>query len=123
MFGCPTIVIATGEPGEARPIRAELELHGHAGGDAKGKGNGEDRGPEARRPFVGLIAPAIAEGAEQGDQERQAHRQLREEVVEGDGGGELEPVNGQGMGHRSTQDSGRVKPRSSSDLQVFSRSS
>ena len=72
---------------------------------------------------VVLIATPVAERAEQDDQERQAHRQLREQVVKGDGGGELEPVNGQGRVIASTHDSGRVRPRSSSDLQVLSRSS
>ena len=41
-----------GVAGEARPVGAELELHGDAGDDAEGEVDGEDAGPEARAIVV-----------------------------------------------------------------------
>ena len=44
---------------EARPVRAELELHRDAGHDAQHEGDGEDARPEARRAvIVSLFARA-----------------------------------------------------------------
>ncbi len=73
---------AAGAPRELRPVGAELEFHGDTGDDAEEEVNRENLRPEAR----GLI-PAVIVGT-QGDelhdhhQQRQAHGELREQIVE-----------------------------------------
>ena len=83
---------AAGSPRELRPVGAELEFHGDAGDDAEQEVDGEDFRPEAR----GLV-PAVVAGA-QGDelhhhhQQRQAHGELRKQIVERDGKREVDAV-------------------------------
>jgi len=48
---------AAGETGEARPVRAELELHGNAGDHAEDKIDSENASPEA-----GGTVPLLAAG-------------------------------------------------------------
>ncbi len=86
---------AAGGAGEGGPVGAELELHGDAGDDAHGEVDAEDFDPEARGFVVVRGAGAEGDGFEDEDEEGEAHRQLREDVVEGDGEGELETVDGQ----------------------------
>ena len=77
---------------EARPVGAELEFHGDAGDHAHGEIDGEDLRPEARRAIVVLVAGAQRHGFQNHDQQRQAHGQLRKEVMKGDGESEMQPM-------------------------------
>ena len=86
---------AAGGFGEARPVGAELELHGDAGDHAHGEIDGEDFGPEAGGAVVVLVAGAQRHGLEDQDQQRQSHGELREEVVKRHGEGEVQAVNSQ----------------------------
>jgi hypothetical protein len=76
---------------EARPVGAELELHRDAGHHAHDEGDGKDARPEARRRVVALLAPDEVEGFQEHENECQAHGELGEEVMVGQGKGELQP--------------------------------
>ena len=89
-----TQVYATGGFGKLRPVGAELKFHGDAGNDAEGEADAEDFGPEAGGVVPDFIFGAEGQGFENEDQKRQAHRKLRENVVEGDGEGEVETMDG-----------------------------
>jgi len=88
---------AAGAAGELRPVGAELELHGNAGNNAEDEVDGEDLGPEAGGDVVLFLAGAEGEGFEDDDQEREAHGELREEIVVGDGEAEVDAVEGEGV--------------------------
>ena len=90
---------ASGVSREVRPVGAELELHRDAGDDADGEVDAEDADPEARGPIPPAVAGAEAESLHQDDEQGQAHRQLRKQVVEDDGEGELQPVPEERVGH------------------------
>jgi hypothetical protein len=91
---------------ERGPVRAELELHRDPGHDPDGEVHREDLRPEVRRRIVGLallgrlaqrpqppgLAAEECDGLQPGDEERQAHREDREQLVERDGQRELPPV-------------------------------
>ncbi len=73
-----------------RPVRAELELHDDAGGDADGEVEREDLGPELRRGLVEGLLRAQEPALEVDQHHTHADRQRREDVVEHDGQRELE---------------------------------
>src|SRR5581483_5398636 len=77
---------------EARPVRPELKLHRDAGDDSHREVDREDPAPEARGRIVPRLAGAQRRRLEEHDEEREPHRELREEVVKGDGEGEVEAV-------------------------------
>jgi hypothetical protein len=83
---------AAGGFGEAGPVGAELELHGDAGDDAHGEVDAEDLDPEAGGVFVEGVPGAKGQGLDHENQECQAHRELREEVVVSDGKSEVESM-------------------------------
>src|SRR5262249_9010383 len=89
----------SGVPGEARPVRAELELHGDTRDDAHGEVDAEDADPEPGRVVPPFVAAAEADGLHHDDEQSQAHRQLGEVVVVDDREGELQPVPEERVGH------------------------
>ena len=78
---------------EMRPVGAELEFHGNSGHHAQYEIDPEDFGPEAGGLVIDRIVPAQRDGLQPHDQQRQTHRQLREQIVEGDGKGKMKSVN------------------------------
>ena len=95
---------------EARPVRPELELHRDAGHDADREVDPEDADPEAGGVVPALAARAQGERLHDDDQEREAHREDREQVVEQDREGELEPVEEERIAHRvSWPESSRLR--------------
>jgi hypothetical protein len=54
--------------------------------------DGEDAAPEARRAVPCFAAGAQSHGFEHHDEQRQAHGELRKQIVEGDGECEVQPV-------------------------------
>ena len=88
-----------GVPGEAGPVRPELELERDSRHDAHGEIEREDPRPEPRDLVVPLSAVSQREGLEDDDQERQPHRELREQVVVGDRERELDPVPEKAVAH------------------------
>lgn len=82
---------------ELRPVGAELEFHRNAGHHAEQEVDGEDFRPEAR----GLI-PALLPGTQSDElhghhQQRQAHRELREQIVERDRESKVNTVQKEGV--------------------------
>ena len=85
---------------EARPVGAELELHGNAGHHAEDEVDGEDASPEAA-PRVPLGAAGLErDRLEHHDQQRQAHGELGKKIVKRDGEGKVQAVD-QLSGHES----------------------
>ena len=64
------------------PVSPKLELHRYSGNHTDGKVDREDSCPEARRLMVLLVRSLERDGLEQRDQQREPHRELREQVVE-----------------------------------------
>ena len=85
---------AAGAARELSPVGAELELHGDSGDHAEQEVHGEDPGPEAGRDIVLCVARLQRQRLQHDDEQRQAHGELGEEVVIGDGEGEVDPVKG-----------------------------
>ena len=81
-----------GELREARPVSAELKLHGNACDHAEDEVDAEDATPEARRPVPLRVAGFEGDRLEHYDQQRQAHGELGEQIVEGDGEGKVQAV-------------------------------
>ena len=77
---------------ELRPVGAELELHRDAGDDAEQEVDREDLRPEARCLVPAVIAGAQSDELHDHHQQRQAHGELREEIVVGDSEGEVDSV-------------------------------
>ena len=75
-----------------RPVRAELKLHRDARDHADHEIDGENLGPEARAAVVVVIARAQRHGLENHQQQRQPHRELREDVVERNRESELKAI-------------------------------
>ena len=98
-----------GVPGEAGPVRPELELERDARHDAHGEIEREDPRPEPRDLVVPLFADSQREDLEDDDEERQPHRELREQVVVGDRERELDA--GAREGRRSSQAPFRIPLR------------
>ena len=90
---------AAGLGGERRPVRAELKLHGNAGHDAHGEGQTEDADPETRGVVPRDVARAQADAFEHHDEQREAHRQLRKDVVKGEREAELDAMPEDRIGH------------------------
>ena len=90
---------SAGKPREARPVGAELELHGNAGDHAHDEVDAEDAAPEARRSVPNFVARAQRHRFEHDDKQSQAHGELRKQIVEGDGEGKMQPVDDLGV-HR-----------------------
>ena len=78
--------------GELRPVRAELKFQRNAGHDAKGKTQREDAGPEPGHVMKMIVGTQQIPGPQIDQQQGQAHRQLRKEIVKGGGNGKLQPV-------------------------------
>src|SRR5205823_7801978 len=97
---------ATGRAREARPIGPELELERDARHDAHGEVDREDAPPEARGAVVVRLAAPERRRLEDHDEEREPHRQRREEVVVGGREGEVDAVGGDGV-HSPTPPSRR----------------
>ena len=83
---------AAGGSGEFGPVGAELKFHGDTGDDADGEVNAENFGPEASRAIVVLVAGAKRDGFENDDEQGEAHGQLREQVMESNGKGEMQTM-------------------------------
>src|SRR5581483_8173231 len=90
---------AAGEPGKMRPVRAELEFHGDPSHHSQNKVNAENPGPEAGCVVVTAVIAANGYGLQDHDQQRQAHGELRKEVMESNGKGKVQTVNKQGAIH------------------------
>ena len=84
---------------EVRPVRPELELHRDAGDHADGEVQPEDPRPEPGRRGVALVTGPQRAPFPEHEEPRQPHRELREEIVVGDGEGELKPVPEGGVVH------------------------
>ena len=81
-----------GIAGEVGPVGAELELHRDARDDADGEVDAEDADPESRGVVPPAVSGAEADRLHDDDEQRQAHRQLREQVVEHDRERELQSM-------------------------------
>ena len=84
---------------EVRPVRPELELHRDAGDHADGEVQPEDLRPEPGRGGVALITGPERAPLPVDEEPGESHRQLRKEIVVGDGEGELKPVPQGGVVH------------------------
>src|SRR5208282_1486776 len=78
---------------ERRPVCAELELHWNARDHAEDEIDSEDAAPKARGFIVVPISSANRERLENHDQQREAHRQLRKQVMKGGRECEMDTVN------------------------------
>ena len=105
---------AAGGSGEARPVRAELEFHRDAGHDPDGEVDSENPGPEPRGTVVMIIAGAQPNGFQDYDEQRQAHRELREDVVVGNGERKMQAMNSQGILHATPPAASNHRPAWSS---------
>ena len=84
---------------ECRPVRPELELHRHTGHHAYREVETEDSDPETGGVVPPRISSPETSGLEHDDEQRQAHRELWEEIVVDDREGKLEPMPEQRIGH------------------------
>ena len=84
---------------ERRPVRAELELHGDAGHNPHGEIDAENPDPEARGVVPSRVSAPEAGGLHHDDEQRQPHRQLREQVVVDDRECELQPMPDERVAH------------------------
>src|SRR5271163_2894752 len=85
---------AAGGSGELRPVGAELKFHGDAGDDSQGEADAENFGPEAGGVIPDFVLGAEIEGFQDEDEEGEAHGELRENVMEGYGEGEMQAMDG-----------------------------
>src|SRR5579859_5634909 len=85
--------------GKLRPVRAELEFHGNSSDHTDRKIDSEDASPELRGAVVVLVARSKRFGLQVDKQEREPHRQLWKNVVEGYGERELQSVDVQRFIH------------------------
>lgn len=83
---------SAGEVRESGPVGAELKFQWNAGDDAEGKAHRKDLRPESGDLQILLIAGPQRPAPQVEQQEGEAHRQLRKEVVECGGEGELKAV-------------------------------
>ena len=88
------------KPREARPVGAELELHGNAGDHAHDEVDAEDAAPKARRAIPNFAACTESHGLDHDDEQSQAHGELWKQIVEGDGEGKMQPVDDLGAHRR-----------------------
>ena len=77
-----------------RPVRAELKFHGNPGDDAEREADAENLAPRnARQSVPDFVAGAQGDGFQDEDQQGEAHGELRENVMEGDGESEVQAMN------------------------------
>src|SRR5262249_10640636 len=91
---------------EPAPVGPELKLHRDAGDDADREVEAEQPRPEPRGVGMRRVAAAERSPLEIDDEPRQAHRQLREEIVIRDREAELQAVPEGGVAH----DCGSIQP-------------
>ena len=72
-----------------RPVRAELKFHRDAGHHADGKIDSENARPKTRGISESFITGAQMSPFEIDEKPRQPHRELRKQIVIGDGEREL----------------------------------
>ena len=111
---------AAGEAREARPVGAELELHGNAGDHAKDEVDGEDPPPEACCPVPLLAAGFECHRLEHHNQQCQSHGELGEQIVEGNGKGKVQAMD-QFSGHGDAPVSGRARGNGKTFLSAWVR--
>jgi len=87
-----------------RPVRSELKFHRNARDHAHSKVDPEDPPPKSRRAVVVLIARAQRFRLQIHKQQREAHRQLRKNVVKRDREREVQPVHVQCLSHESPRE-------------------
>ncbi|MGC3991945.1 MAG: hypothetical protein QM796_20095 [Chthoniobacteraceae bacterium] len=83
---------------KARPVRAELKFHRDAGHHPDRKVQPKDFRPEPRGLIVFFLAGPERLPFPKNEKPRQPHRELREEVMIGDGKGELDAMPERGIG-------------------------
>ena len=99
-----------------RPVRSELKFHRDARDHAHCEVDPEDPPPKSRRAVVVLIARAQRFRLQIHKQQREAHRQLRKNVVKRDREREVQPVHVQCLSHESPREApARPRGRSLSD--------
>ena len=79
-----------GEAGEGSPVSPELELQRYARNDPHDEGDREDLGPEPRGLVVYLIPVSHVDALEDENEQREPHREHREQVMVGNGERELQ---------------------------------
>jgi len=99
-----------------RPVRSELKFHRNARDHAHSKVDPEDPPPKSRCAVVVLIARAQRFRLQIHKQQREAHRQLRKNVMKRDREREVQPVHIQCLFHASPRETpARPRGRSLSD--------
>ena len=101
-------------PGASRkrgPVRAELKLHRDAGDNAQREVDSENSRPKARGAVVMFVAGSERLRLQIDKQQRQSHRQLGKDVVEGYRKRKLKTVDSNGVFHRSPLSRINRKPR------------
>src|SRR5258706_13064002 len=83
---------ASGKAGEVGPVGAELEFQWNAGDYTYDERDPEDSGPEARGLVVGFVAGTQCQSLQDHDEGREAHGELRKQIVERGGKCELQAV-------------------------------
>jgi hypothetical protein len=90
---------AAREFGKLSPIGAELEFHRDAGNHAECKVDAKDFRPETGRAVVVLVTGAESNGFENDDEQREAHGQLRKQIMERYCKSEMKTMNIQSGSH------------------------
>src|SRR5882762_427560 len=83
---------ASGEAGEVGPVGAELEFQRNACDYTCDESDAEDSCPEARGLVVGFVSGTQPQGLQHHDEGRQAHGELRKQIVERGGKCKLQAV-------------------------------
>jgi len=78
---------------EFRPVRAELKFHRNARNDTQREADSENLRPKPGSAIPFFIPVAQGDRLDDEDQQREPHRELRKNVMERDGEGELQAVN------------------------------
>jgi len=94
--------------GKCRPVCPELKLHGYSGDDAECKINSEDASPETGGTVVVFIPSPEKFGFEVNQEQREAHGELRENVMKRDRECEVEPMDPERLFHSSPSRSQRM---------------
>src|SRR5712692_1659932 len=95
---------AAGRSGKLGPVRAELEFHGNAGDNAQCETDSEYPGPKSRRAVPRFVAGLKRRSLQDENQKGEAHRELGENVMKGDGEGEMQAMYGQRVFHGPSAD-------------------
>ena len=83
---------SAGDAGEGGPVGAELKLHGDAGDDADDEVDGEDLSPKAGCVLIEGIFGTYRHRFQDDDEQREAHSELRKEIMEGERKAEMNPM-------------------------------